>query len=121
MWLISDDFCKRNINHFYIPISNYVCTLTRNCFDIVSYSTDGGTESITTSVTHQQEILMAQIKITEKCRSLIIDLVLKSEKLPDVKKNHELKNPAVSVDLIEDRVEVANKELIVKCVSTLRT
>ena len=48
-------------------------------------------------------------------------LVLKSEKLPDVKKIHELKNPAVSVDLIEDRVEVANKELIVNCVPTLRT
>ena len=44
--------------------------MTRNCFDIVSYSTDGGTKSITTSVTHQQEILMAQkIKITEKYRS----------------------------------------------------
>ena len=56
-----------DITHSYIPISNYICTLTRNFFDIVSSGTEG-TKSITTSVMHQQEILMAQkIKITEKC------------------------------------------------------
>ena len=69
-----------DINHSYIPISNYICTLTWNCFDIVSSGTEGS-KSIATSITHRQEILMVQkIKITEKCRYPIIDLIHKCEK-----------------------------------------
>lgn len=93
-----------DINHFYIPISNYICTLTRNCFDIVSSGTEG-TKSITISVTHQQEILMAQkIKITEKCQHQIIDLMLKCEKQGE---------QPIDADEVEDRIvlEVGSETL----------
>ena len=96
---------ERNINHSYIPISKYICTLTRNCFDIISGSsaTDMSAKSITTSVTHQQEILMAKkIRITEKCQTLINDLMLQNEKLSGSKEIHELENP---VAIIESDVE----------------
>ena len=62
-----------------------------------------------------------------KCRSLIIDLVLKSEKqgekLPNVQEIHELKSP-ISVDMIKDRmmVEVVDKgEGSMICGPSLRT
>ena len=84
-----------DIAHSYILISNYICTLTRNCFDIVSSGTEG-TKSITTSVMHQKEILMTQkIKITEKCRYQIIDLMHKCEKQGE---------KPIDADKVEDKI-----------------
>ena len=78
---------KSNDHHVYIPMSNYVCTLNRECFDVIRKSSfefqEGCKVNITTNYNVAKDknkiIEAAHIKLTEKCMSYIFGLIKPNE------------------------------------------
>ena len=62
-------------NHIYIPVSNYICTLTRKCFEIIGKASFG----ISSLESINQEVVAAdKIKLTTQCQAFVLDLMQKS-------------------------------------------
>ena len=64
----------------YIPMSFYICTLTRKCVDIIGRdgSASGGINSLES--TNQDMVTANKIKLSTQSHDFILDLIQKSSK-----------------------------------------
>jgi len=66
---------KQLSDHMYIPVSYYICTLTRKCFEIISSTgfASGGISSFES--TNQEMVTTNGIKLTTGCQAFILELL----------------------------------------------
>ena len=83
----------------YIPVSFYICTLTRKCVDIIG-SASGGINSLES--TNQDMVRANKIKLSTQSHDFILDLIQKSSKQEE--------NLNVTSDHEDEVVYVSNEE-----------